>query len=308
MSRIQKVTKLIDKSMKGIEVAPWHTPLAPKRDGWNCLSLDIFPMDELRRRNQNDANLDPNQINNIEYVDIVGSATDIESLVADRNELGFYDYIISSHNFEHLPNPIKFLQGCSKVLKKGGVLSMAIPDKRGCFDYFRPHSETADFLEAYAADRQKPTNSQIFAHFSLNARYGGQNIAFLQTNDPRGVQVNKDIRHHYENWQENILNSADDYADVHCHIFTPSSFYLIMVELQFLKLIDFHVIEIEQTGGVEFYAHLRKMGDDFSVPESQFQLFRQQLLFGIQDELAFNAPYGFMARKANQELAQKAGV
>jgi len=64
MSRIQKVTKLIDKSMKGIEVAPWHTPLAPKRDGWNCLSLDIFPVDELRRRNQNDLNLDPNQINN----------------------------------------------------------------------------------------------------------------------------------------------------------------------------------------------------------------------------------------------------
>ncbi|MGD9663506.1 MAG: class I SAM-dependent methyltransferase, partial [Porticoccaceae bacterium] len=280
MNRIEKVIKYIDKKMKGIEIAPWHTPLAPKRDGWNCLSLDLFSLDELRQKNQNDENLSNDLIENIEEVDVVGSASDIEELIAARDGLGTFDYIISSHNFEHLPNPIKFLQGAAKVLKENGILSMAIPDKRGCFDYFRPHSITADFLAAYAEDRVMPTVTQIFAHGSLNARYGS-NLAFLQTGNPRGVQVDKNLMLHYKNWVERSKNKPTECADTHCHVFTPSSFYLIMIELQFLGLMPFHVIEIEQTGGVEFYVHMRKMPQSFKPPEDQFYLFRQQLLHQI---------------------------
>lgn len=302
MNRIEKVVKHINKKMRGIEIAPWHTPLAPKRDGWNCLSLDLFSLDALRKKNQNDQNLSNELISNIEEVDIIGSASDIEDLIAARGEMGSFDYVISSHNFEHLPNPIKFLQGAAAVLKENAILSMAIPDKRGCFDYFRPHSETADFLAAYAENRVAPTITQIFAHQALNAKYGS-NLAFLQTSDPRGIQTDKNLALHYKNWVEGVKNKSEEYADTHCHIFTPASFYLIMIELQFLNLIPFHVLEVEQTGGVEFYVHMKKMPNSFRPPEGQFYLFRQQLLHQINNELAFNSILGYDCRT---QLMQRA--
>ena len=78
--------------------------------------------------------------------------------------------MISSHNFEHSPNPIRFLQGCGKVLKPGGVLSMALPDKRACFDYFRPHTTLGQWLEAFFAERERPTPAQVFDQDSLHSR------------------------------------------------------------------------------------------------------------------------------------------
>ena len=53
----------------------------------------------------------------IEEVDLVGSCTHIGKLVRARGEAGKFDYIVSSRNFEHLPNPIRFLQGCAAARK-----------------------------------------------------------------------------------------------------------------------------------------------------------------------------------------------
>lgn len=38
---------------------------------------------------------------------------------------------------------------------------MAIPDRRACFDFFRPFSSLAAWLEAYFENRTRPTNAQI---------------------------------------------------------------------------------------------------------------------------------------------------
>ena len=153
MTRQQHITKYISKAMRGIEIAPWHSPIVPKREGYNCVTLDFFDTATLHQRAKDDPQVNDTLLERIEDVDIVGSAVDIKSLVEARGELGAFDYIISSHNFEHLPNPVKFLQGCSEVLKPDGMLSMAVPDKRGCFDYFKPHSTTADFIEAFFENR-----------------------------------------------------------------------------------------------------------------------------------------------------------
>ncbi|WP_449369650.1 class I SAM-dependent methyltransferase [Thiomonas sp.] len=299
MDRHKLITKYINKSQRGIEIAPWHSPVAPKAAGWNCLSLDIFPTETLKTRAQNDENLTPEQIRNIEQVDIVGSAGDLEKLIFDRGELGSFDYIVSSHNFEHLPNPLKFLQACSKVLKPGGMLSMAIPDRRGTFDYFRPWSETADFIEAYFEDRAAPSCKQVFANFAANARYQG-NIVSSQHSDPRGWEANRALREHFANYKkchESKSMSPNDYVDAHCSVFTPSSFSLIMVELQYLGLSSFELVEVVATPGAEFFVHLRNFrGQHISIDEERFHQLRGHLMHAIVDEMSFNSAYSFGLR------------
>ena len=116
MDRREQILKHTTKDQKGIEIGPWFAPLAPEREGYNCLSFDVFKTEDLRRIAERDPNVDNSRIASIEDVDIVCSSTEIYDAVAARDELGGFDYIISSHNFEHLPNPIKFLRGCEKVL------------------------------------------------------------------------------------------------------------------------------------------------------------------------------------------------
>jgi 2-polyprenyl-3-methyl-5-hydroxy-6-metoxy-1,4-benzoquinol methylase len=99
--------------------------------------MDVFDTETLRAR----AAADPNIVSDIaaiEEVDLVGSATELEQVVSQRCPLSSFDYVVSSHNFEHLPNLIRFLQACARVLKPGGMVCMAIPDHRTCFDFFRP--------------------------------------------------------------------------------------------------------------------------------------------------------------------------
>ena len=157
MDRKSIILRGISKSHRGIEVAPWFAPIAPKREGYQCLSLDVFDTATLRTRGAANPEIGEGRVHEIEDVDLVGSATEIASLVTAKREAGTFDYVVSSHNFEHLPNPIRFLQGCQTVLKRGGVLSMALPDRRACFDYFRPVTTTAEWIEAFTQDRRAPT-------------------------------------------------------------------------------------------------------------------------------------------------------
>ncbi len=111
MDRRDAITKYITKDMRGLEVGPWFAPLAAKKGGYNCLSVDVFDADALRERARNDSNISDEVLSNIEEVDLLGTSTEIASLIEARGEIGTYDYIISSHNFEHLPNPIKVSPG-----------------------------------------------------------------------------------------------------------------------------------------------------------------------------------------------------
>ena len=202
MDRREQLLKHITKRQKGIEIGPWYAPLAAKREGYNCLSFDVFDTETLKRNAEQDPSIDNSCVSSIEAVDIVGSSTEIYDIIAARGELLTFDYILSSHNFEHLPNPIKFLQGCEKVLKPGGYLSMAVPDKRTCFDYFRPVSTLGSWLEAYTANCTRPTAFQGFEQASVHSKYsdGDEECSSfpLLTRDPNKISPQKTLKNSFE--------------------------------------------------------------------------------------------------------------
>jgi SAM-dependent methyltransferase len=267
MGRLEIIRKFITKDMRGIEIAPWHSPITAKRDGYDCKTLDIFDKQTLVEKNQNGATIPDDKIQYIEEVDFVGNACDIAVLVPDY---GAYDYVVSSHNFEHLPNPVKFLQGCSTVLKPSGIVSMAIPDNRGMFDYYRPRSNTGDMIDALTQNRTHPSAKQQFDHHSIGVRHNG-NIVFLQGTPKSELTPNQNVGQRFAEWDNRV-----DYAEVHCSVFTLHSFSLIILELRFLGLIDFEIIDIQSDGGAEFFVHMKKT--NIKITQEEFYSRRNTLL------------------------------
>lgn len=289
-SRQELLLSRISPEMNGIEIAPYHAPLAPKQKGFKSLSIDVLGEEVLRRRAAEDPNINNSAIANIEKVDVNRSACDIETLLSNHPLFGQFDYVISSHNFEHLPDPIRFLQGCSKVLKMGGFLIMAVPDKRACFDYFRPHTQLSEWIEAFLEGREAPRPSQVFSQGTLACSLddGGRSAStFSIAHDPSKIYTKGDIVKSFEVWKSTL--HSKEYNDVHCSIFTPGVLHLLMLETAFLRFHHLRVLNISDSVGCEFFVELINQ-PGYSVAPDEFPALRTQLLLKIQTEIAANAP------------------
>lgn len=293
MERVKELLKYADLTGRGIEIAPYFNPAVPKRDGYNVLIVDVFDTETLRTKATNDANIPKHRIKEIEPVDIVADASGIGDAVKSIGLVGMFDYICSSHNFEHLPNPIRFLQGASEALKPGGILSMAVPDYRACFDHFRMPTRLADWLAAYFENRTQPSPETLFDYSSLQAMYERNGI--IQT----GCDFDSESAAHF-NPARNLIssfnqykvdkNNAGEYRDAHCSVFFPESLELLLSDLRRLGMIDLELVEITRTHGLEFFVHLRNSPGPGDVDDERFYSRRTELLTKVSQNLGA-APY-----------------
>ena len=254
MSRRSEILKHASRGARGIELGPYFSPLASKRDGYNCLYLDVFDTETIKRRAASDPFLSAEQAAQVESVDLVGDAMRIDELCRDAGETEPFDYIISANNFEHLHNPIKFLQACGRVLKQGGFLSIVVPDKSGCLDFYRPRTSLTAWIEAFFEERERPTHAQIFEQVSMIARGAGDDASAAAFS----FIAERNLRAAFDDWARRRLEKDETYFDVHCSAFTPNSFRLLLTDAYFLGLSPFiveEVIDDKVQGG--FYAHLR---------------------------------------------------
>ena len=249
--REHAIFHLIDKQGFGLEIGPCHNPIAPKKNGYNVQILDHLSANDLRIKYQGHGlNLD-----NIEEVDFIWSGQPLHELIGKKH---CYDWIIASHVIEHFPDLISFLQQSEQLLKPNGVLSLVVPDKRYCFDYFQPISTTGMLLDAHTQKRTHPTPGQVFDNFANNAKANGA-IAWSPDYKKLGGGAGADGLIHTvekadEQWHKAI--TADDYVDVHCWRFTPESFALILSDINRLGLAKLVIQASFPTIGCEFYVSL----------------------------------------------------
>lgn len=110
----------------GIEIGALHMPLGVPRSA-RVKYVDRFSIEELRRHYPELRDKE------LVKVDIVADGETLEG-VGDATQ----DFVIANHFIEHCQNPIAALINMFRVLKPGGVLYLAIPDKRDSFDVDRP--------------------------------------------------------------------------------------------------------------------------------------------------------------------------
>ncbi|MBI5937514.1 MAG: methyltransferase domain-containing protein [Betaproteobacteria bacterium] len=278
MSKIEKALHRVDTKGRGLEIGPSHNPIAPKAKGFNIDILDHASQDALRQKyRDHGVNIDA-----IEEVDFIWRGEPLDELVGTPEA---YDYIIASHVIEHTPDLVSFLQQCSRLLKPSGVLSLVIPDKRYCFDYFRWPSSTGDVLQAHFERRKWHPPGTVFDHVSLAAKLDG-NIAWSP-----GMKGELAFVHSLPAaaaaWQEAI--DSDDFIDVHQWRFTPSSFRLLLMDLVSLELVDLTEVCGFETSGCEFHITLERGA---GVPNYDRLQLAQAILRELADGILANGRAG----------------
>jgi SAM-dependent methyltransferase len=185
-------------------------------------------------------------------VDFVWSGQSYAELVGERR----YDWVIASHVIEHVPDPIRFLNDCSSILTDDGVLSLVIPDKRYCFDFYRPASGLARIIDAYVRAETGTSPGAAVEHVINAAAIDGA-IAWdhTRTDSLRFVHTVDQARAVY---QSVIAEGASH--DIHVWTFTPYSFRLLAEDLCGLGLSDLRERSWLDTQGGEFFIQLSRGG------------------------------------------------
>lgn len=225
----------------GMEIGPSYSPILPKSLGYDVLSLDHANQKELQEKYRNDPSVD---IARIEHVDILDTGCEFKPF--SRNCRGF-DYIVSSHNFEHMTDPVHFLQRAERALKPDGRLFLLIPDKRRCFDYFRPVSTSGQLLEAYKRHSLRHTPAVMYDHVANAATQDG-NIAWGEA-----ASGNFQFMHSPEQAFAAAMQETEEYRDAHAWTFTSASFQLILHDLHALNLLTMGIAYSHESIGCEFF-------------------------------------------------------
>jgi SAM-dependent methyltransferase len=173
---------------------------------------------------------------------------------------------VASHVVEHIPNPVMFFQAMARVLKPGGPLSLAVPDKRYCFVFFQPLTCTGDWLHAWK--RQARTHSQraLFQHIAYTVSADGATTwgQFSHLKDIRFL--NQSLTQALKHFNAYDENGHGAYQDCHAWHFTPGSFDLLVLELSQLGLIPFTVVEAHPACGCKFFILLRMIAEEQVAP------------------------------------------
>ena len=143
-NRQEKLLHDVRKDGIGLEIGPSFRPAAAKRDGFRVQVIDHMSREQLVEKYKDN----PVDVAKIEEVDFVWKGEPYAELTGKTK---FYDWIIASHVIEHTPDLIGFLKECDSVLKDGGILSLAVPDKRFCFDHFRALTGISKVIDAHVA-------------------------------------------------------------------------------------------------------------------------------------------------------------
>ncbi len=280
MNRFTKLRRFADKEKTGLEIAPYFTPAVAKADGYNVLIADILDQDALRKTADANPTIPPESVVKIEPVDIVTDACKLGEVAQSQGFAGTVDYIISSHNFEHLPDPISFLRGCSVALAPGGTLTMAIPDCRATFDHFRMPTRLADWLSAYHEERSQPSPETLFDTDANQAIYRSPDMERASFNiaysSPDGFTPERDLKGAYAKYVAE-REAPGPYRDAHCNIVFGPSFELMVRDLKHIGLIDLELIEVTATSGIEFFAYLRKPTDPDANAEDDTEFYDRRL-------------------------------
>lgn len=249
MDRIAKLTNHIDKSGWGIELGPGPNGVAPKRDGYNVHIIDYMSQSDLVKK----FGIHDIDVNQIEEVDFVWNG---ESYAELTQKPKGYDWVVASHVIEHTPDLIGFLVNCDTILKDDGVISLAVPDKRYCFDYFRPLSGLGQIIDAHLQKRTIHTIGSIAEYFSTVVSKGG--VAAWHTNHKGEYKFTHSRAEMEETIQ--LVAQHQTYVDVHAWCFTPSSFRLIIQDLYDLGYSPFQEVAFYETVGCEFFITLGRHG------------------------------------------------
>jgi SAM-dependent methyltransferase len=264
------------RSQQIIEIGAGYCPVAAKSDGWNTHVVDHASQDELQAKYAAAAvNTDA-----IEPVDTIWRGGPLHEAVPPAL-LGLVDLVIASHVLEHLPDLVGFLASASRLIAPGGRLSVALPDRRYCFDCLKPWTTTGELLEAHHRQASRHSLKTAFNHMAYSATVDGQ-LAWGARRIAQPVLLD---RFAAAAATAALFRDAEAraYEDYHAWQFTPAGFALAILELTELGLVDWHIETLDGPDNFEFFAVLRQ-GRATPMDPDLLQATRRSLLIRQLEE------------------------
>lgn len=234
--------------LSGVEIGALASPLVKPEDG-RILYVDYTDTASLKEKYRHD----PNVVNeNIVDVGAIWGSQSLQDCIGTDTKV---DYVLASHVIEHVPDLITWLAEIHAILKPGGSLRLAVPDRRYSFDYLRFETRIHDVLDAYLRRARVPL-PRLIIEFNSLARVVDCRKAWDGVLDPAHLQP--------MGTKENGLSLAaqsladGSYHDVHCWVFTPKSFAELCTELAELDLLNFACDSLIETarGELEFFVSM----------------------------------------------------
>jgi Methyltransferase domain len=252
LTRTQKLLHHIDLAHQmGVEIGPLVNPVVTRKMG-EIRYIDHVSTEALRLKYADDPSIDINQIVDVDYV------WGEKSLEALTHTEAPFDYLIASHVIEHVPDLVGWLSEIRTILKRGGILSLAIPDKRQCFDCQRQNTRLCELIQAYLSQSRQPTSGQIFDYYAGTVGTAKGEITWNgQLDASAGLRNLRSLSTAWDLTEQAF--ASGDYCDVHCWVFTPASFLNLLADLAELGLLKFEVVQLYETAGCEFFVSLRAM-------------------------------------------------
>lgn len=274
MTREELIRSRFDRTMRLIELGPSYNPIVAKADGWQTTTIDHASRDELLQKY---GAMGVATVDRIEPVDFVWQEGPLTGLIPEHLH-GSFDGLVASHVGEHFPDLIGFFKSASALLKSDGILALALPDKRVCFDFFQPLTTTGDLVDAHRQGRIRHQRRTFFnqsAYLTMrNAEVGWPHVGSTAP-----FQLAHSIFQAQQAYDAASEDPAKPYTDCHAWAFTPKSFELLILELNLLGHIDWSIRTIEPAEGVEFYVWLERK--PVAIPESEINGARLSLLAQI---------------------------
>jgi SAM-dependent methyltransferase len=206
---------------RGIEIGALLQPLPVPRRA-RVRYVDRLPVEELRKHYPQ---FDARRLVRVDHID------DGERL--DTFADGSQDFVIANHVIEHMEDPLGAVCNWLRVLRPGGVLYCALPDKRHTFDRDRPETS----LDHMIRDHGESPRWSRTAHYR----------EFV-----RNVERFPDA----EVCERAAAMEAMGYS-VHFHVWTPQSFVRFLLHVADTTPLRFD-IELVQANGAETIFILRR--------------------------------------------------
>jgi predicted SAM-dependent methyltransferase len=191
----------------GLEIGALHNPL-PVPSGARVRYVDRMPVAELERH----------------YPELRGKALVPVDVIDDGEQLASVpdasmDFVIANHFLEHCQDPLGALGTMFRVVRPGGIVYLAVPDKRYTFDVDRDVTQPEHLLDDH---RNGPESSK---------------------------------RHHYEEWARFVDKVAEADVDTHATKLLEDDYSIhfhVWTQAEALELLDVARRELGLAFDVEF--------------------------------------------------------
>lgn len=248
--RAQLIAAHLNLGGVGVEYGPLHRCLLPKPE-CNVMYVDYADREFLANYYANNPNVD---VSLIPEIDIVTKGESLEKFLPEK----YLDYVLASHVMEHVPDFLGWLESNLLLLKVGGRIAIAFPDKRYCFDIKRRPTYLSDILCAYLEKRTRPTFLQVCDHF-----WNHSNVTAISAWDGTVNASNAEYTYSREGAfaiMKSKLNSKE-YTDCHCWVFDDEQFMQTMEELKKYSKVKYEIIYYSKTqkNNLEFYATIERV-------------------------------------------------